>query len=188
MAIGEIQNQNDTPLGDTGEYRANVQSGDVFSVDDVPVWDGTMFAPGTNSALLNAYGGLYEGPGAVIPADGTNIDTWSNVTPIGGTPKQVVVDAGLGTILVPQAGDYEIDFALNCGGLSNNQDYIFQVAVDSVSTSVGSIIVGSNQVDAQSTSFTITVTAVGGGVISIQASGGTTFTVASMSFSVKRIG
>jgi hypothetical protein len=186
-AIGQNRH-NDTPIGGLPEFRGNMQGGEVWNVDNVPAWDGEKFAPATNSALLNAYGGLYEPAGAVIAADGTNIDGWDTITPVGGVPKQVIVDALLGTIQILQAGDYGVSFALNCGALTNSQDYDFLVAIDGIASVLGSRITGSNQVDAQSTGFDITFSASGGGILSIQASGGTTFTVGSMSFGIKRIG
>jgi hypothetical protein len=188
MALG-LNRHNDTPIGGLPEFRGNMQGGEVFGVDDVPAWDGGKFAPASNSALLYSYGGLSDGAGQVIAADGTAIGNWDAVMPVDGTPQQMTVDAVAGTLGALLDGTYEVSFSLNCTGLTNAIDYDFFLSRDGIATGVVARITGSNQVDSQSTSFTAMITGAAGGFVSILAvGGGNNFTVGSMSLSAKRIG
>jgi hypothetical protein len=188
MALG-LNRHNDTPIGGLPEFRGNMQGGEVFGVNDVPAWDGEKFAPATNSALLYSFGGLSDGAGQVITADGSEIGNWDAVLPVDGTPQQMTVDPVTGRLEALLSGTYEVTFAVNCTNLTNAQDYDFFMSRDGVATPVVARITGSNQVDSQSTSFNAMITGTAGGFVSILASGGgNNFTVGSMSFTAKRIG
>ena len=166
MAITDSRN-NDTPIGGTEEFRGNMQSGDVYGVDDVPVWDGEKFAPGTNSALLNAYGGLANSVGGPITADGTPMDDWDVITPLGGTPLQTTPNIVTGEILVAQSGVYDVTFSLDGLNFDNNIAYFFQLAADGVGLSFGGAITGSNQVTSQSISFELLSSIAAGVSVSV---------------------
>jgi hypothetical protein len=188
MALG-LNRHNDTPIGGLPEFRGNMQGGEVFGVDDVPAWDGEKFAPASNSALIYSFGGLSDGAGQVVTADGSEIGDWDTVMPVDGTPQQMTVDPVTGRLGALLSGTYEVIFALNCTGLTNAINYDFFLSRDGIATSIVARITGSNQVDSQSTSFTAMITGAAGGFVSILAvGGGATFTVGSMSLSAKRIG
>jgi hypothetical protein len=188
MPIG-LNRHNDTPIGGLPEFRGNMQGGEAFGVDDVPAWDGTKFAPAANSALLYSYGGLVDGAGQVITADGSEIGNWAEVLPVDGVPQEMTVNPVTGRLEALLDGTYEVSFALNCTGLTNAVDYDFFLSRDGIATPVVARITGSNQVDSQSTSFNAMITGAAGGFASILAvGGGNTFTVGSMSFTAKRIG
>ena len=189
MAIG-LNRHNDTPIGGAEEFRGNMQGEEVFAVDDVPVWDGEKFAPGTSSGLVNSYGGLADGDDVILSADGSNIQNWDEILPLNGTPKQLTIDAVAGTITLLQAGDYEVSFAINASDLVNGVPYDFFLALDGVPTFLFAEIVGSNQVQSQSTAFSLMTVGNIGSVLSMQptAPAGQNYTTRSMTFSVKRIG
>ena len=187
MAIGTVQNQNDTPIGGSTEYRANVQNGDVFSVSDVPAWDGSKFVPASNSALIYAYGGLLIGNGTTKTADGSVIAGWDSIHP--DTPVQTTPDIVSGDITVALAGVYEVNFTINCIDLTNAQNYLFYLTNGVITTDIVASIVGSNQVDSQTTSFTGLMDAAAGGVIGVTCDGGSqAYTVVAATTAVKRIG
>jgi len=189
VAIG-LNRENDTPIGGAPEFRGNMQAGEVFSVDDVPAWDGEKFAPAANSALLNAYGGLGDGTDIVLSADGTNIENWDIILPLGGSPKQVNVDDVAGTLEVLLEGDYDIGFTISCDTLVNGVSYDFFLARNGAPTLLFAEILGSNQVQSQSTGFIVMVHALANDVFSIQptAVGNVNFTTKSISFSLARLG
>lgn len=188
-AIG-LTRLNDTPIGGHSEFRANLQGGNVFGVDSVPVWDGEKFAPGTNSALLLGYGGLAVALSAAHVADGSIIDDWSVTSPIGGTPLQTTPDITTGNILIAQAGVYSVGFALNAADLANNVSYVFTLVIDGVSTDFGCALAGSNNVSEQSTGFSLMVEVAAGVNVAVDATApaSQTFDIVNASFTVKRIG
>ena len=188
-ALG-LNRQNDTPIGGLPEFRGNMQGGSSFSTDDIPVWDGEKFAPGTSSGLVNSYGGLGDGDDVVLSADGSNIQNWDEVLPLGGTPKQLIIDPVAGTIELTITGDYEVGFNINASALSNGVPYDFFLAVNGVPTFLYGEIVGSNQVQSQSTGFLLMFAGNAGSVLSIQptAPAGENYTTRSMTFGVTRIG
>ena len=188
MAEG-LNRHNDFPIGGRPEFRGNMQGGEVFGVDDVPVWDGAKFSPGTNSALLNAYGGLVTTLSAGHIADGSILDFWDAVTPLGGVPLQTTPVAATGVITTAISGTWEIKFECNVAGLTNNQDYFFQLTAPSGDTGFGTHVVGSNNVSSQSTGFVITLTAPAGAVaVVVSNSGNNPFDIVSGTLSVNRIG
>ena len=187
MTIGTVQNQNDTPIGGNTEYRANVQNGDVFSVSDVPAWDGTKFVPASNSALIYAYGGLLIGNDVTKSADGSVISGWGISQP--STPVQTTPDTVSGGITVALAGVYEINFSINCIDLTNNQEYLFSLTNGAITTGTVAAMVGSNQVTSQTTSFSALLNGNAGSVLGVICAGGSqNYTVIAASFIVKRIG
>ena len=187
MAVGEIQNQNDTPIGGNSEYRANVQNGDVFGVSDVPAWDGTKFVPASNSALIYAYGGLLIGNDTTKSADGSVIAGWGIAQPT--VPVQTTPDIVSGGITVALSGVYEINFTINCIDLTNNQEYLFSLTNGVITTDILAAMVGSNQVTSQTTSFSALFDGNAGGAIGVICDGGSQdYTVIAASFTAKRIG
>jgi hypothetical protein len=190
VPIGELQNQNDTPIGGTAEYRGNMQNGDAFNIADVPVWDGSKFAPGSATGLLTGYGGLASSlsPGHV--ADGSLMGDWDASLPIAGSPQQVTVDTALGTVTPAQTGVYEVSFSANVANLANNQQYEFVLNVDGSGISYCSIIIGSNNVNSQVTTFNLTANVGAGLVIAVEVfnAGSNTFDVVTASLTVLRIG
>ena len=190
MPLG-LNRLNDTPIGGHPEFRGNMQGGEVFGIDTVPVWDGEKFAPGTNSALLLAYGGLSSNLIAAVAADGSLIQNWDEATPLGGTPLQTVVDPVAGTVSVNQAGVYEVDFAANVAGLSNNQEYAFLLNVDGVDQAFGAIISGTNSVATAAVAFSLMVEAASTNIplgVSVTNPGGNTYEIVTASLTVRRIG
>jgi hypothetical protein len=189
MALG-LNRENDTPIGGLPEFRGNLQGGGVFSVNEVPVFDGEKFAPGSQTALLHGYGGLATNGSVAEVADGTLIDGWDTATPLGGTPLQMTPDPVTGVVTVDQDGVYQVDFSCNVSALANNQDYFFQLISTSGASGFGSHIVGSNNVSSQSTSFSLTMsgTATGQVGVSAHSTGDLTYTIVSMSLTVTRIG
>ena len=189
MALG-LNRQNDTPIGGLPEFRGNIQGGEVFSVDEVPVWDGEKFAPGSNSALLSGYGGLVKTLEAGIVADGSVISNWDAVMPLAGTPLQMTPDPVTGIITVDQIGIYQIDFQCNIATLANNQDYFFELVVGLGATGFGTHVVGSNNLSSQSTGFSLLSAGTVGGQMAVTAdnAGSNTFDAISVSFTCTRIG
>ena len=187
MAIG-LNRENDTPIGGLPEFRGNLQGGNVFQVGNVPVFDGEKFAPGNNDALLNGFGGLITALSVGYLADGSLIDDWDAVMPLLDVPLQVTVDAATGVLTVDQDGIYIVDFQCNVTNLANNQDYFFQLLTSAGLTGFGSHISGSNNVNSQSTGFTIQVAGTAGGQLGVVVSGGSAYDIVSASFSVTRIG
>ena len=189
-AIG-LNRHNDTPIGGTPEFRGNMQGGEVWLTDQVPVWDGTKFAPGTNSALLLAYGGLTTNEGAVVAADGSLIQNWGAATPLNGTALQVTVDPVAGTLVVIPIGVYMVDFQCNVQGLVNNQEYEFRLNLDGVDTDYGAVISGTNSLSVGSASFSIMAETLGASIatgVSVTNAGGNTYQIVTASFNARRIG
>lgn len=187
MALG-LNRENDTPIGGLPEFRGNMQGGEVFEIGNVPVFDGDKFAPGSNSALLNGFGGLVSGLSLGHVADGGLIDDWDGVTPIGGVPLQVTVNAATGVLTVDQAGVYDIKFQCNVSSLANNQDYFFELLTDAGLTGFGTHVVGSNNVSSQSTGFVMQIVGEADGQVGVVVSGGSGYDIVSASFSVTRVG
>ena len=190
MVIG-LNRRNDTPIGGIPEFRGNMQGGDIWSVDSVPAWDGTKFAPAANSGLLMAFGGLATNGLLAVPADGSLIQNWDEVTPLGGTPLQTIVDDVAGTIAVEQVGVYQIDFNANVAGLVNNQEYSFLLNVDGVDRAYGAIISGTNSLEVGSLGFSLMLEASNTGVllgVSVTNGGGNDYEIVTASFAVRRIG
>ncbi len=189
MSIG-LNRENDTPIGGKPEYRGNFQTGEVFSVDDIPTFDGEKFVPGSNTGLAHGYGGLAIEGSIVYTADGSLIDNWTQVMPIAGTPLQTTPNATTGIITVDQTGTYIVNFTCNISALSNNADYIFVLFVAGGSTGFGTHVVGSNNLSSQTTSFSLQVDgAIGAQIaVSVDSIGNDNFTVISASLSVQRIG
>ena len=189
MAIG-LNRQNDTPIGGLPEFRGNMQGGEVFGVDSVPVWDGTKFAPGTNDALLLGYGGLTTVLSAGHVADGSLIDDWDAIMPLGAVPLQVTPDPVTGIIAISQAGIYEIDFNIGLTNLANNIGYVFTLVTEGGSTNFGCAVGGSNNVSEQTTGFSLQVVGTSGGLVAVDATApaGQGFDVVNATFTVKRIG
>ena len=188
-AIG-LNRHNDTPIGGLPEFRGNMQGGEVFNIDNVPVWDGEKFAPGSNSALLLGYGGLAVALSVGHVADGAIIDDWGAVSPFGGVPLQVTPVAATGIITVGQSGVYEINFQLNAANLANNISYIYTAVLNGISTNFGCAIAGSNNVSEQSSGFTMLVDATAADTIAVDATApaAQTFDVVNASLTVKRVG
>ena len=189
MSTGDNR-KNDTPVGGLDEFRGNMQGGEVFNVDQVPVWDGAKFSPGTNSALLLAYGGLAVALSAGHTADGSLIDDWDAATPLFGVPLQTTPDIVTGNILIAQAGVYDIGFELNAAGLANNISYVFTLVINGVSTNFGCAIAGSNSVSEQSTGFSL-MADIGSAInvaVDATAPASQSFDIINASFTVKRIG
>lgn len=183
-----LNRHNDTPIGGLQEFRANMLTSS-FVVDTVPVYDGEKFVAGSQTGLANAYGGLAMNEVAGFVADGTALDGWEGVMPLGGSPVNVTPNASTGVIVVSQPGTYDVTFSANLGGLTNANSYFFELAGNGTGLGFGSIVVGSVQVDTQSTSFSLQVQAAGGGNISILVTGaGAGFDVISASITVSRIG
>lgn len=189
MAIGQNR-ENDTPIGGLPEFRGNLQGGNVFSVGQVPVYDGDKFVPGVNQVLVLGYGGLIDSLSVARIADGSIMDAWDAVMPLGDTPLQMTPDAVTGIITVDQDGVYDVQFQGNFVNLVNNQDYFFELIDGAGPTGVGANIVGSNNVSSQSTGFNIMIPGTVGGQIAISAAniGDNLFDVVSMTFTVTRIG
>jgi len=189
MAVGKNR-YNDTPIGGLPEFRGNMQGGEVFGVDDVPVWDGSKFVPGTNDALANAYGGLVTALSVGRTADGSLIDDWDVVTPLGGTPLQVTPVIATGVVTVAIDGVYQVSFSINASNLVNNENYFFELTSSGGPTGFGSHIEGSNNVNSQSTGFDLMVDGSAGGAIGVLAHSDSNsgFDIVSSSFSVTRIG
>ena len=188
-AIG-LTRLNDTPIGGGTEFRGNMQGGEVYGVDSVPVWDGTKFSPGTNSALLLGYGGLAVALSAGHTADGSIIDNWDAVTPLFGVPLQTIPSAPTGNILISQAGVYDVGFELNAANLTNNVSYVYTLVINGVSTNFGCAIAGSNNVSEQSSGFAL-MAQIGAGVnvaVDATAPASQSFDIVNASFTVKRIG
>ena len=187
MSIGTVNNQNDTPIGGLSEYRANVQNGDVFSVSDVPAWDGSKFVPASNSALIYAYGGLLIGNGTTKSADGSVIAGWDSIQP--NTPVQTTPDTVSGSISVALAGVYEVNFTIDCVDLQNNQDYLFYLTNGVVTSGVIAAMEGTTQIESQTTSFNALIDAGAGGLFGVICDGGSQdYTVVTATLTVKRIG
>jgi len=167
-----------------------MQGGDVFTVGQVPVFDGEKFAPGSNDALLSGYGGLAMNLTAGKVADATIINDWDAVTPLGGTALQMTPDPVTGIITVAQDGIYEVNFSCNISGLGNNVDYFFELLSTAGATTFGSHVVGSNNVSSQSTGFSLMVDGSAAGAIAIVAHSDADngYDVVSMSLTVTRIG
>ena len=190
MAIG-TNRQFDTPIGGVSEFRANVQSpAGVWQLDNVPAWDGTKFAPASNSGLLLAYGGLATTEKPAADADGSVIDDWDEITPLLGTPLQMTPDPVTGLISAAQPGVYQIDFNANVNGLSNNQDYAFVLNVNGTNRDYGAFVAGSNNVSFANVSFSLSAQIPGGGTVGVAVinAGNNSYTVVSASLSVRRIG
>ena len=189
MALG-LNRQNDTPLGGLPEFRGNMQGGDVFNVDQVPVWDGEKFAPGSNSALLLGYGGLTTVLSAGHVADGSIIDDWDAVMPLGGVPLQMTPDPVTGLITVDQDGIYQVDFNIGLTSLANNIGYVFTLVLGGVDTNFGCAVGGSNNVSEQTTGFTLQVSGSVGGTVGVDATApaGQGFDIVNGTLTVTRIG
>lgn len=190
MPLG-LNRLNDTPIGGHPEFRGNMQGGEVFGIDAVPVWDGEKFAPGTNSALLLAYGGLSTNSIAAVAADGSLIQNWDEVTPLGGTPLQTVVDPVAGTVAVNQTGVYQIDFSANVAGLANNQEYTFLLNIDGIDKNFGATISGTNSVETATVAFSIMSEAASTDIpigVSVTNAGSSTYEIVTASLAVRRIG
>jgi len=188
MSIG-LNRQNDTPIGGLSEFRANLQGGNVFQVDDVPIFDGEKFIPGTTSAIARGYGGLASTASAGYIADGSTIDNWDQATPLGGTPLQVAPNVAAGVIITAVDGTWDINFQCNITSLANNEDYFFELSGPGGGTGFGTHVVGSNNVSSQSTGFVLQITAPAGafGVTAFNV-GSNTFDIISASLSLTRIG
>jgi hypothetical protein len=189
MPIGDNR-QFDTPLGGLAEFRGNMQGGDVFSVGEVPVWDGAKFAPGVNAAIVLAFGGLVSTASAGHVADGSVINDWDAITPIGGSPLGVTPVAATGLITADVTGIYEISFDTNVGNLSNAVEYTFVYEIDGSPGPYGTIIKGSNNVEYQSAGFSLSIAVTAGQVVGVRATApaSETFDVISSTLSVSRIG
>lgn len=191
MAIG-MNRQNDTPIGGAPEFRGNMQGGDVFTTNTVPVYDGEKFAPGAPAALLNGFGGLAIQGSDARTADGTAINDWDAVMPLnGGTPLQMTPNATTGIITLDQAGTYEASLTFSIQGMANNRDYFFELQTAAGATGYGVSIVGSNNVTSQSGGFSLQANSLAGGSFSILANSqgnSDPYTIVSMSLSCKRIG
>jgi hypothetical protein len=187
MSIG-LNRQKDTPIGGSPEFRGNFEV-ETFSVDNIAVFDGTKFAPGTDSGLLLANGGLAENLSLGRVADGSVIADWDAITPLNGTPVQTTPDPATGVITVAQAGTYHVSFNCSIQGLTNNQDYYFELYISGGATGYGTHIVGSNNVSAQSSGFSITADGPAGSAVAVVASNASnsTYDIVSMSFMVNRI-
>jgi len=190
MAVGDIQNQNDTPIGGASEYRGNLQSGDVFGIGSVPAWDGKRFVPALNSGLLSAYGGLASSDVGPVSADGTPITNWEAVLPYNGTPLGMTVSAVTGEVTVGIAGVYRIDFDISLTNLANNTRYDFFLGVNGAATEFGAAVAGSGSLSAQSSGFSMLAYTVAGVPITVipVAAGDANFGIVSATLSVTRIG
>ena len=180
--------KNDTPIGGLEEFRGNMESSN-FTLDDVPIWDGEKFVPGSTSGLAKAFGGLVTGVGGTIIADGTLIEDWDATMPIGGTPLNTTPNIATGEILIQTLGTYEVSFSLDGANFSNGVTYLFELADGGVGIGFGSGIVGSNQVTSQIATFNILID-IGAGVnvgVLAAAAGNPVFDVINATLSVKRI-
>ena len=188
MPIG-LNRENDTPIGGLAEFRGNMQGGLVYEVDQVPVWDGSKFAPGSNSALLLGFGGLATSSSAGHLADGSIIDDWDAITPLGGTPLQVTPNLN-GNILIAQAGIYEVGFNIGLSNLDNNISYVFLLVVDGVPQAFGAAVAGSNNVTEQATGFTLQSSISAGVNVAVNANSPADqgFDIVNATFTVRRIG
>lgn len=182
-----LNRQNDTPIGGLQEFRANMLTSS-FVVDTVPVYDGEKFVAGSQTGLANAFGGLVMNQVSGFTADGTPLDRWTNVAPLNGTAVNVTPNASTGIVDIGQAGTYDVTFSANLGGLTNAATYFFELYSDAGASGFGALVIGSNQVDTQSTSFSIQATVEAGSALAIYVSGGSGFDVISASVSVSRIG
>lgn len=182
-----LNRHNDTPIGGLQEFRANMLTSS-FVVDTVPVYDGEKFVAGSQTGLANAYGGLAMNSVSGFSADGTPLDRWTAVTPANGSPVNVTPNASTGIIDIAQAGTYEITFSSNLSALINAATYFFELYTDAGASGFGSVVIGSNQVDTQSTSFSLQATADAGSALAVYVSGGSGFDIISASISVSRIG
>ncbi len=189
MPIG-LNRQNDTPIGGLPEFRGNLQGGDVFSVGEIPVFDGAKFAPGINAALVLGFGGLVKTLEVGIVANGDIIADWDAVMPLGGSALQMTPNPTLGIITVDQQAIYQIDWQANLASLTNNQDYFFELVVGGIPTTFGTHIVGSNNVSSQSSGFSLMAAGDVAGTLAVTAdnAGSNTFDVVSMSLTCTRIG
>lgn len=190
MPIG-LNRENDTPIGGASEFRGNLQAPmSVWSPTNVPAWDGTKFVPAAGTGLFVAYGGLASNGIPATAADGSLIQNWDQVMPIGGTPLQLTVDAVAGTVTIAQDGVYQIDFGANVTGLVNNQEYAFQLAVNGTPQSWGAIISGSNTAATGSVQFSLQFAATAAQALGVAVTNGASslYEIVSSSLSVRRIG
>ena len=189
MALG-LNRENDTPIGGLPEFRGNLQGGEVFTVGQVPVFDGSKFVPGINEVLVLGYGGLVEGLSAGRVADGSIMADWDGVMPLGGTALQMTPDPVTGIITVDQTAIYQVDWQCNIANLANNQDYFFELVGTGGATGFGTHVVGSNNVSSQSSGFSLMLAGTAAGQIAVTADSiaDSSFDVVSMSFTVNRIG
>lgn len=187
-ALG-LNRRNDTPIGSKPEFRGNMSDAQ-WNVEDVPAWDGEKFSPSTTTGLLTGYGGLTSEISTGHIADGSPLDDWTVVTPLLGTPNQVIPKPITGFVEIPVAGVYKIDFNCDLANLANGQRYLLHLAVDGLSTLYGAVIDGSNQVSTQSASFSLLVESARDSTISIVVdnAGNNTYDVISASLNVTRVG
>lgn len=191
MPIG-LNRVNDTPIGGSSEFRGNLQAPmSVWNLDSVPAWDGEKFGPSANSGLLMAFGGLTSNVKAATAADGSLIQNWDAVTPLGGLPLQTVVNDVAGTVSADQAGVYQIDFSSNVAGLTNNQEYAFLLNVDGVDQAYGAVISGTNSVATATVAFSLMLQANTTNLplgVSVTNGGSNTYEIVTASLTVRRIG
>lgn len=147
--------------------------------------DGTTGGGGTvtivQEELLRAQSFVTQQPGAlntpitVTFGDAQTTPTWD-------------LSAG-GIFTCNETGVYEIAFSIDADNLVHNTTYIFEPVINGVTAAIRAIIVGSNQVFSQSTSFIMMGNANAGDTIGINSSstGNDAYNIQNCQLSVRRI-
>jgi hypothetical protein len=163
----------------------------AFTVDSVPVWDGSKFVPSPSTGLVTAFGGLYEGSQVDIVADGSAITDWDETLPTGAPPKQVAVNQPNGTLRPQIDGVYRLDTTLSVNNLDNNVVYEFFFIVNGAPQAIVASIEGDIQQPRGNVSLSVLTNIDALAFITVganSATGAATFDIVSATFLATRVG